>query len=103
MYSDINNKEQINAVLLLKSMSEHKKVNKVNKELKDSRDNDDNNQPLMQKVIIPDDINDIQPRSTQVQNCYKDGFDPNIIWNMIICTYYLFQSELVWKVKTGEQ
>ena len=33
MYSDINNKEEINAAMIIKSMSEHKESNKGNKYL----------------------------------------------------------------------
>ena len=69
MYSDIKNKEERNAVMLLTRMSEQEEANKVNKELKDSRDNDDNNQPISQKMIIPSDLNNIQSRATQVWDC----------------------------------
>ena len=69
MYSDIKNKEENNTVMLLTSMSEHKESNKVNEELEDSCDNYDNNQPILQENIIPSNINDIQPISTQVWNC----------------------------------
>ena len=82
-------------------MSGQEESNKVNKELEDSRDNDENNQTFLQKMIIPSDINDIQPRATQVWNCNKVGFDPNVRCNKIICTYKLFQDELMCKVKTG--
>ena len=34
MYSDINKKEEINAAMLFKSMSEHEEYKKFNKELK---------------------------------------------------------------------
>ena len=47
MYSDINNKYEINVAMLLTSISEHEEDNKFNKELKDSGDNDDNNQPIL--------------------------------------------------------
>ena len=50
--------------MLITSMSEHKEANKVIEELKDSRDNDDGNQPILKKMIIPSDLNDIQPRAT---------------------------------------
>ena len=78
MYSDIKNKEERNDALLLTSMSEHEEANKFNEELEDSRDNDDNNQPILQKMIIPSDLNDIQPRATQVWNCNSFGFVPNV-------------------------
>ena len=66
MYGDINNKEEINAAIILTRISEQEESNKVNEELKDSRDNDDNNQHILQKIIIPSDINDIQLRTTEV-------------------------------------
>ena len=66
MYSDINNKEERNAAMLLTSISEHKESRKVSKEIDGSRDNYDNNQPILKKIIIPSYINDIQPRATQV-------------------------------------
>ena len=102
MYSNINNKEEINSDILLTSMSEHEESEKVNEELKDSCDNDDNNQPILQKMIIPYDIKDIQPISTQVWICDEFGFNPSIIWSKIICTYKFFKGGRMWKVKTGE-
>ena len=79
--------------MLLTSMSEHEEANKVNKELEKSRDNDDNNQPILQKMIIPSDINDFQPRSTQVWNCDEVRFYPNGIWIKGIYTYKFFQGK----------
>ena len=35
---------------------------------------------------IPSELIEIQPRSTQVWNCDKIGFDPNGIRNKVICT-----------------
>ena len=64
MYGDTKNKEQRNSAMLITSMSEHEEANKLNEELEDSRDNDDVNQPILQKIIIPSDINYIQPRAT---------------------------------------
>ena len=66
MYSDIKNNEERNAAVLLTSMSEHEEANKVNKELEDSCDNDDNNQPILQKMFIPSNLNDNQLKPTQV-------------------------------------
>ena len=103
MYSDINNKEEINADMLLTSMSEHRDEYKVKEELKGSLDNDDNNQPILQKMIIPSDINDFQPRSTQVWNCDEVWFHPNEIWIKGIYTYKFFQGKRMEKVKTGER
>ena len=47
MYSDIKNKEEINAYVVITIISEHEEFKKVNKELEDSRDNDENNQPFL--------------------------------------------------------
>ena len=102
MYSDTKNKEEINSAMILTSVSEHEEAKKVNKELEDSRDKDDKNQPIFQKMIIPSDINDIQPRATQVWNCDEVGFYSNGRWSKVIFTYKLFQGELMRKVKTGE-
>ena len=66
MYSYIKRKEEINSAMLITSISEHEEYKKVKKELEYSRDKDDNNQPILQKMIIPSDLNDIQPRSTLV-------------------------------------
>ena len=49
MYSAIKNKEEINADMVLSSMSAHEESNKVNKELEYSCDNDENNQSFLQK------------------------------------------------------
>ena len=84
-------------------MLEQEESKKVNKELEDSRDNYDINQPILQKTIIPYDLNDIQPRATQVCNCDKVRFDPNGRWRKVIFTYKLFQGEQTWKVQPGER
>ena len=84
------------------SMMEHKEANKVNKELEYSCDNDENNQPFLQKMIIPSDLNDIQPRTTQVWKCDESGFDHNGRWNKVICIYKFIQVENMWKVQSGE-
>ena len=52
MYSDIKNKEERNADMLLTIMSEHEESKKDNGA----------------KMIIPSDLNDIQPRATHVWN-----------------------------------
>ena len=54
-------------------------------------------------MIIPSDLNDIQPRDTQVWNCDEVGFDINRRWSKVICTYNLFQGERMWKVQTEER
>ena len=99
MYSDIKNKQERNYAMLLTSISKHEESNKVNKTLEDSRDNDDKNQPILKKMFTLSDINDVQPRATQVWNYNKIGFDPNVIWSKVICNYKLFQGEKCGKCK----
>ena len=72
--------------MLLTTMSEHEEAKKVNEDLEYSRDNDDNNQPILKKMIISSDLNDIQPRDTQVWNYNEVEFDLNVRWNKVICT-----------------
>ena len=66
MYSNINNKEEINAAIVLTRIVEQEEAKKVNEELKDSRENDKNNQHFLRIMIINSDLNYIQPRATQV-------------------------------------
>ena len=91
MYNNVNKKEEIGTAMVLTSTTEHEEDNKVNKKIKDSRNNDENNQPLLQKMIIQFDLNEIQPRTTQVFNCDEIGSDPNRKWNKVICTYKFFK------------
>ena len=100
-YSATKNKEEINADMLLTSMSKPEEAKKLNEELEDSRDNDDKNQPILQKNIIPSDLNDIQPRATQLWNWDEFGIDLNGRWNKVICSYKFFQGEWIRKVQTG--
>ena len=44
----------------------------------------------------------ITSRSTQVWNYGKIGLDPDGRWNKFICTYKIFQGEIIWKLQTGE-
>ena len=77
MYSDIKNKEQINATLLLTSMSDNEDINKVIKTTVNSHENHHNKYPFRVRMIVPPDLHQIQPRATQVWNCDKIIFDPN--------------------------
>ena len=79
MYSDIKNKEEINAALLITSMSDHEDINKVSKTKVNSHDNH-------HRTIVPPDLHQIQPRATQVWNCDEIGFDPNGKWRKVVCT-----------------
>ena len=54
-------------------------------------------------MIIPSDLNDTQPRATQVWNCDGFGFDPNGRWHKVIYTYKFFQGELMQKIQTEER
>ena len=54
-------------------------------------------------MIIPPDLQQIQPRATQVCNCDEIGFGPNGKWHKFVYTYKLFQGEIIWKVQTGER
>ena len=73
------------------------------KKAKDSRENNETNKPFLQTMIIPSELNDIQPKSTQVCNCNEIGFDINGIWINVSCTYKFFQGKRMWKVQTGER
>ena len=63
--------------MLITRMSENNQSNKVNKKPKDARDDTEKKQPFLKKINIPSDLNDNQPRSTQVWDCDEIGFDPN--------------------------
>ena len=67
-----------------------RRIQKVNEEPEDSRDKY-LKKPFLQKMIIPSDLNDIQPRDTQIWNCDEIGFDTNVRCNKVICNYKLFQ------------
>ena len=54
-------------------------------------------------MIIPSDLNDIQPRATQVWNYDEVGFDNNGRWKKFICTYKLFQGEQMWNMQSIKQ
>ena len=65
VYCSIKNKEEGNDNMLLKSMPYHKQAKKVNKKLKESEDKTKKS-TFPEKVNIPSDLNDIQPRATQL-------------------------------------
>ena len=83
MYSDIKNKEEISAALLLTRMSDHEDINKVSETKVKSHDNH-------HRKIVPSDLHQIQPRATQVWNYDKIEFDPNGKWRKVVCTYKYF-------------
>ena len=41
-------------------------------------------------MIIPSDLNDVQPRDPQIWNCGEIRFDPNGRWNKVVYTYKFF-------------
>ena len=66
MYSDIKNKDETNAALLLTIMSDHKYMKKVSKKTVNSHGNHQNESPFQVRTFIPPDLHQIQPRATQV-------------------------------------
>ena len=50
---------------------------------------------------VPEDINEIQPRPSQVWNCDDIGFNSNVSWLIVVCTYKFFTGKLIWKSQTG--
>ena len=89
--------------MLLTIVSENIEVNNQNDKVEDSRGKFDNNQYFIKKMNIPSEINDIQPRVTQVWNFDEVGIDPNGKCDRVVCTYKFFPGEIMRKVKTGEQ
>ena len=87
---------------LLTSMSDHKYMSKVSETTVNTHENHQNEFPFQVRTIVPPDLHQIQPRATQVCNCGKIGFDPNVKWHKVVCNYNLFQGEIIWKVKTGD-
>ena len=95
MYSDIKNKEETNAALLLTSMSDHKDIKKVSEKAVNLHDNNQNKFPFQLRTIVPTDLHRIQPRATQVWNCDEIGFDPNGKWHKVVCNCKLSQGEIM--------
>ena len=58
--------------------------------------------PLDPKTV-PKDLKEIQPRLSQVWNCDEIGFDPNVSWLRVVCTYKFFTGKRMWKSQTGER
>ena len=56
--------------------------------------------PLDPKTV-PEYINEIKPRPSQVWNCDDIGFNPNGSWLIVVCTYKFFTGKLIWKYQTG--
>ena len=96
MYIYIKNKEEINAALLLTSMSGHEDINKVRKTTVNSHDNN-------HRKFVQPDLHHIQPRATQLWNFDEVGFDPNGKWRKVVCTYKYFQEEIMSKAQAGDR
>ena len=62
--------------MLITNISENEQAKKLNKELDYSRDNVEKNQYFLQNMNTPSEINDIQPRATQVWICDEIGLIP---------------------------
>ena len=86
MYSDINNEEETNEDLLLTSMSDHEDINKVSEITVNSHENHQNEYPFQVQMIVPPNLQQIQPIATQVWNCDEIGLDPNGKWRKVVCT-----------------
>ena len=84
-------------------MSYHKEMNNVSKTTVKSHENHQNEYPFQVRTIVPPDLNQIQPRATQVWNCDVIGFDPNGKWRKVVCTYKLFQGLTMRNMQTGER
>ena len=91
MYSDIKNKEETHAALMLTSMSDHEDINKVSETTVNSHENYHNKYPFQLRTIAPPDLHQIQPRATQVWNCGEIGLDLNGKWRKFLSTYKYFQ------------
>ena len=52
---------------------------------------------------VPEDLKEIQPRPSQVRNCDEIGFDTNVSWLIVVCTYKFFTGKRNWKYQTGER
>ena len=57
---------------------------------------------LQELMIVPKDLPDLQPRSTQVWNCDKIRIDPTGKWVKILCTWKWCMSEKIFKCRDGE-
>ena len=95
MYSDIKNKEETNADLMLTSKLDHKDINQISKTTVKSHENYQKEFNFQVRRIVPPEIHQIRPRDTQVWNCDEIGFEPNGKWHKVLCTYKLFQEEII--------
>ena len=91
MYSDIKNKEETNSALRITSMPDHGDINKVSETKLNSHENHQNESPSQVRMIVPTDLHQIQPRSTQMWNCDEIKLDPNGKWRKVACNYKCFQ------------
>ena len=54
------------------------------------------------EMNLPVNLQDIQPRPYQVWNCYDIGFDTDVNWRNIVCTYNFFMCDRVWRTQTDK-
>ena len=52
---------------------------------------------------VPPNLQDIQPRPTQVWNCDEIRFDLNGNWNKMVYTYKFFMGSMMWRTHTSER
>lgn len=78
---------------------ESKKIIKVKQEVS----KDEAAKSLNDLMVLPDDLDNIQLRPSQVWNCDEIGFDPNGKWYKIINTYKWCNTDQVWKARAGER
>ena len=54
-------------------------------------------------TAVPEGLEDIKPRPSQVCNCNEIGFDPNGSWRKVVCTYKFFTGDRMWRTQTVER
>ena len=52
---------------------------------------------------VSKDLKEIQSRPSQVCNCGEIGFNPNVSWIIVVCTYKFFTGKLIWDSQTVER
>ena len=88
--------------LILTILSYQKDMKKVSETTVKSHENHQKKIPFQVRTIAPPNLHQIQPKATQVWKCDEIGFDPNSKCHKVVCTYKLFQGEIMWKGQTGE-
>ena len=57
--------------------------------------------PVELELVLPD-LQDIQPRPSQMWNCDNIGVDSNYNWNKMVFLYKLFTGDRLWRTQTDE-